>query len=69
MRRIDGICDWLETRIEKKFVVLGAIVRNARLQWRREARPTGVTEHNAIPDWAYHWPDCRGKHKDLVEKA
>lgn len=69
LRRIDEICDWLETRVEKNFVILGAIVRNARLQWRRHASPTGVTEHDAIPDWAYNWPDYRGKHEDLVEKG
>jgi len=69
LRRIDGVCDWLETRIEKNFVILGALVRNARLQWRRHASPTGVTEHDAIPDWAYNWPDYRGKHENLVAQG
>lgn len=69
LHRIDAICGWLEANVEKNFVLIGAIVRNARLQWRRHASPTGVTEHDAIPEWAYNWPDYRGKHADLVEKG
>jgi len=65
--RADAVCNWLEARVEKNFVILGAIIRNARLQWRRHASATGVTEYDAIPDWAYSWPDYRGKHADLVE--
>ena len=67
LSRIDEVCGWLEANVEKNFVIIGAIVRNARLQWRRHASPTGVTEHDAIPDWAYNWPDYRGEHADLVE--
>lgn len=69
LQRIDGVCNWLETHVEKNFVIIGAIVRNARLQWRRHASPTGVTEHDAIPEWAYNWADYRGKHENLVEKG
>ena len=69
LRRIDEICGWLEANVEKNFVIIGALVRNARLQWRRHASPTGVTEHDAIPEWAYNWPDYRGEHDDLVEKG
>ena len=69
LRRIDEICGWLEANVEKNFVIIGAIVRNARLQWRRHASPTGVTEHDAIPEWAYNWPDYRGEHAGLVEKG
>ena len=69
LRRIDEVCGWLEANVEKNFVIIGAIVRNARLQWRRHASPTGVTEHDAIPEWAYNWPDYRGEHADLVEKG
>ena len=67
LRRIDEVCAWLESHVEKNFVIIGAIVRNARLQWRRHASPTGVTEHDAIPEWAYNWPDYRGEHAELVE--
>ena len=38
LARVDEICNWLETRIEKNFVILGAIVRNTRLQWRDGCR-------------------------------
>jgi hypothetical protein len=69
LQRIDATCGWLEANIEKNFVIIGALVRNARLQWRRRASPTGVTEYDAIPDWAYNWPDYRGEHSDLVEKG
>ena len=69
LRRIDQVCNWLEAHVEKNFVILGAIVRNARLQWRRHASPTGVTEYDAIPDWAYNWPDYQGEYSALVEKG
>jgi lysophospholipase L1-like esterase len=69
LRRSDEICGWLESHVEKNFVIIGAIVRNARLQWRRHASSTGVTEYDAIPDWAYNWPDYHGEYADLVEKG
>jgi len=69
LRRADEVCGWLENHVEKNFVILGAIVRNVRLQWRRHASSTGVTEYDAIPDWAYNWPDYQGQHQDLVEKG
>ena len=69
LRRIDEICGWLEAKVEKNFVIIGAIVRNARLQWRRHASPSGVTEYDAIPEWAFNWPDYRGEHSELVEKG
>jgi hypothetical protein len=69
LRHADEVCGWLENHVEKNFVILGAIVRNLRLQWRRHASSTGVTEYDAIPDWAYNWPDYRGQHQDLVEKG
>lgn len=69
LQRIDEICAWLEAKVEKNFVILGALVRNARLQWRRHASPTGVTEHDEIPKWAYDWPDYQGENVELVEKG
>jgi len=69
LRRADEVCGWLENHVEKNFVILGAIVRNVRLQWRRHASSTGVTEYDAIPDWAYNWPDYQGPYQDLVEKG
>ena len=69
LRRADEVCGWLENHVEKNFVILGAIVRNVRLQWRRHASSTGVTEYDAIPDWAYNWPDYRGPYEELVEKG
>lgn len=69
LRRIDELCGWLEAKIENNFVLLGALVRNVRLQWRKHASPSGVTEYDAIPDWAYNWPDYQGPHSDLVEKG
>ena len=69
LQRADTICDWLETRVEKNFVILGAIIRNSRLTWRRHASSTGVVEYDAIPEWAYNWPDYRGPYEELVEKG
>jgi len=69
LRRADEVCGWLENHVEKNFVILGAIVRNVRLQWRRHASSTGVTEYDAIPDWAYNWPDYQGPYQDLVDKG
>ena len=69
LHRADAICDWLEIRVEKNFVILGAIIRNSRLTWRRHASSTGVVEYDAIPDWAYNWPDYRGPYEELVEKG
>ena len=69
LQRADAICDWLETRVEKNFVILGAIIRNSRLTWRRHASSTGVVEYDAIPEWAYNWPDYRGPYEGLVEKG
>ena len=69
LQRAEAICDWLETRVEKNFVILGAIIRNSRLTWRRHASSTGVVEYDAIPEWAYNWPDYRGPYEGLVEKG
>ena len=69
LARVDEICNWLETRIEKNFVILGAIVRNARLQWRRSTSKTGVMASDEIPDWAYNWPDYQGPYRELVERG
>jgi len=69
LEKADQVCNWLESHVEKNFVILGAIVRNSRLTWRRHASSTGVTEYDAIPDWAYNWPDYRGPHENLVEKG
>lgn len=35
LSRTDKLESWLEVNVEKKFVLLGAIVRNLRLTWRR----------------------------------
>lgn len=69
LRRIDAVCGWLESHVEKNFVILGALVRNVRLQWRKHASSTGVTEYDAIPDWAYNWPDYQGPYAELVEQG
>ena len=69
LRKADAICYWLESHVEKNFVILGAIVRNSRLSWRRHSSSTGVTEYDAIPEWAYNWPDYRGPYEGLVEKG
>jgi lysophospholipase L1-like esterase len=69
LQRAEAICGWLETRVEKNFVILGAIIRNSRLTWRRHASSTGVVEYDAIPEWAYNWPDYRGPYEGLVEKG
>ena len=65
----DAVCSWLEKNVEKNFVILGAVVRNLRLEWRRHASQSGVTEYDAIPEWAYNWPDYRGPYENLVEKG
>jgi len=69
LRRIDDICGWLETRVEKNFVILGAIVRNLRLQWRKHGDQSGVTAYDQIPLWAYGWPDYRGPYEKFVEQG
>lgn len=69
LARVDAICNWLEFNVEKNFVILGAIVRNLRLQWRRITSKTGVMAMDEIPDWAYDWPDYRGPYQNLVEKG
>jgi hypothetical protein len=35
LSRTDKLESWLEVNVEKKFVLLGALVRNLRLTWRR----------------------------------
>ena len=67
--KADVICDWLESHVENNFVILGAIIRNSRLTWRKYSSATGVNEYDAIPEWAYSWPDYQGPYKDLVEKG
>jgi len=67
--RIDRICDWLETHVEKNFVILGAVVRNVRLQWRKHGDRGGVTAYDEIPLWAYGWPDYQGPYQNLVTEG
>jgi len=69
LKKADVVCDWLESHVEKNFVILGAIIRNSRLSWRKYSSSTGVNEYDAIPEWAYCWPDYQGPYKDLVEKG
>lgn len=69
LRRIDEICGWLETHVENHFVLLGAIVRNLRLQWRKHGDKSGVTAYDEIPLWAYGWPDYRGPYEKFVEEG
>jgi len=69
LARIDSVCNWLESNVEKNFVILGAVVRNLRLQWRRHTSKTGVMASDEIPDWAYSWPDYEGPYQNLVEQG
>lgn len=69
LRRIDEVCGWLESRVEKNFVILGAIVRNLRLQWRKHGDKSGVTAYDQIPLWAYGWPDYQGPFENFVEQG
>ena len=69
LARVDAICNWLESNVEKNFVILGAVVRNLRLQWRRHTSKTGVMASDEIPDWAYNWPDYKGPYQNLVENG
>ena len=69
LRRIDEICGWLETHVENNFVILGAVIRNLRLQWRKHGDRSGVTAYDQIPLWAYGWPDYRGPYEKFVEKG
>jgi lysophospholipase L1-like esterase len=69
LRRSDEICGWLESHVEKNFVILGAVVRNLRLQWRKYGDKTGVTAYDQIPLWAYGWPDYRGPYENFVEQG
>jgi hypothetical protein len=69
LARIDDICNWLEVKVEKNFVIVGAAVRNLRLQWRRHTSKTGVMASDEIPDWAYNWPDYKGPYANFVEQG
>lgn len=69
LRRIDEICGWLEAHVENNFVILGAIVRNLRLQWRKHGDKSGVTAYDEIPLWAYGWPDYQGPYEKFVEQG
>jgi len=69
LRRIDEICGWLEAHVENNFVILGAVVRNLRLQWRKHGDKTGVTAYDEIPLWAYGWPDYQGPYGKYVEQG
>jgi hypothetical protein len=69
LARIDDICNWLEVKVEKNFVIVGAAVRNLRLQWRRHTSNTGVMASDEIPDWAYNWPDYKGPYANFVEQG
>lgn len=67
LQNIDRFCNWLETRVEKNFVILGAVVRNLRLLWRRHASEDGITIFEMLPTWAFGWPDYRGPYEKYVE--
>lgn len=69
LAKIDAVCDWMELNVEKKFALIGAILRNLRLQWRRHGDRDGVTAFDKIPEWKYGWPDYQGEFQPLVEKG
>ena len=69
LQKIDAVCDWLEKNVENNFVILGAVVRNVRLQWRRHGDRTGVAAYDKIPLWKYNWPDYQGEFQEFVERG
>lgn len=69
LAKIDAVCDWLEINVEKKFALLGAVLRNLRLQWRRHGDRDGVTAFDKIPEWKYGWPDYEGEFQRFVEQG
>jgi len=69
LAKIDAVCDWMELNVEKKFALLGAVLRNLRLQWRRHGDRDGVTAFDKIPEWKYGWPDYQGEFQLFVEQG
>ena len=67
--KIDKICNWLEGHVEQNFVILGAVVRNLRLTWRRHASKDGITVFEMLPTWAFGWPDYHGPYETYVEEG
>jgi len=67
LARIDAVCDWMEKKVEKNFALLGAVLRNLRLQWRRHGDRDGVAAYDKIPEWKYGWPDYQGEFQPFVE--
>ena len=67
LARIDAVCDWMEKNVEKNFALLGAVLRNLRLQWRRHGDRDGVAAFDKIPEWKYGWPDYEGEFQPFVE--
>ena len=69
IRKINQINAWLETTIERNFVILGAISRNLQLLWRSQEKKIGISDYDQIPRWAYEWPDYRGVYEKYVEEG
>lgn len=58
------IAVWLESRVEKNFVLLGALTRNARLLWRSDKNPM-----SSVPFAYNNWPAYRGALEPWIQKA
>ncbi len=69
IRQINERCGWLESHVEKNFVIVGAIVRNLRLFWRSRESRVGIRDYDEIPHWAWNWPDYRGPYEKYIEEG
>lgn len=69
IRKINQTNAWLESTVEKNFVLLGALSRNLRLLWRSRETKIGIRDYDEIPRWAYEWPDYRGPYEKFVEEG
>jgi hypothetical protein len=69
IRQINERCGWLESHVEKNFVIVGAIVRNLRLLWRSRESKVGIHDYDEIPRWAWNWPDYRGPYEKYIDEG
>lgn len=69
IRKINQTNAWLESTVERNFVLLGALSRNLRLLWRSQESKVGIRDYDEIPRWAYEWPDYRGPYEKFVEEG
>lgn len=56
--------DWMESHVERNFVLLGALARNTRLLWQSRWNPM-----SPVPFEYNNWPAYRGALEPWIQKA